>query len=69
MDDQPPRLEVNIDYGTLRGSFVRLDVRAESWAATGTLEGWVPLTPSEARQLAARLSDAADEVDRLGSGG
>lgn len=58
-------LDVNIDYGVVSGSFVRLDVRAESWQARGTVEGWIPLTPEEARGLAARLTDAADEVAGL----
>jgi hypothetical protein len=68
MDDALSGLEVHIDFGTVAGSFVRVEVRAESWDAAGTFSGWVSLARDEARRVAQRLVNAADEVERLRGG-
>jgi hypothetical protein len=60
------RLNANVDYGTVSGYFVRIDVELLKEAlhpATGdAVSGWLSLSADEAETFAALLSDMAQRV-------
>lgn len=59
---EEPKVEANVDFGTVSGYFVRLDIEEEGkWH-------WVALTVDEARGLAKRLVTQAEQVESLRSG-
>lgn len=60
-----PRVDANVDYGVLRGHFIRLDVQDDYQAKRWV---WIDLTPSEARRLANLLLERADQVEQLDKG-
>ena len=65
--EQPP-FDVNLDFGNVSGSFVRLDLSIVPWESQQQeVAGFACLSAAEARQLAGLLSEAAAEVERLGS--
>jgi predicted aspartyl protease len=68
MDSEGECLDANVDYGTVGGYFVRVDVELPADAvSTRTREdggptGWLDLSPKDAESLAARLLTAAKRV-------
>lgn len=67
MDDEP-RVDANVDFSTVSGYFVRLDVELESYEGSalgpGHL-GWVTLSASEAEALAEVLRKRVEQVREL----
>jgi hypothetical protein len=64
-------LDINIDYGTAAGYFIRLDVELpadalyEAQRDDGGPRGWLGVSPDEADALALRLTKMASEVRAL----
>ena len=64
-------LDVNVDYGTGAGYFIRLDVELPADALYSALRddggpmGWLGITADDAEALALRLSELAREVRAL----
>ena len=64
-------LDVNVDYGTVAGYFIRLDFALPANALSnvrrddGGPMGWLGITADEADALALRLSDVARQVRAL----
>jgi hypothetical protein len=59
---EEPKADANVDFGTISGYFVRLDIEEEGkWH-------WIALTADEARSLAKRLLTHAEQVESLRSG-
>ena len=70
--DSEPVAEAQVDYGSVVGYFVRLDVRLEAlWPdaqPVGGAYGWAVLTPEEAETLGDSLVRRAREARNADSG-